>query len=146
MAAREYMKAYKPKALYIAFDETDDYAHGGEYDQYLNSAFAEDAMIADIWHYIQSTPEYHDKTTLIVTSDHGRGGGKLEEWCDHGEKIKDAGHIWVAVIGPDTKPLGECKLVQVLFQKQLAATLAALLGFTFTAEHPIAAPIESIYK
>ena len=31
-AAREYMKAYKPKVLYIAFDETDDFAHGGEYD------------------------------------------------------------------------------------------------------------------
>ncbi|HTB24138.1 MAG TPA: hypothetical protein VK711_02150, partial [Puia sp.] len=26
-AAREYLKAYKPKVLYIAFDETDDFAH-----------------------------------------------------------------------------------------------------------------------
>ena len=33
-AAREYLKTYQPKALYIAFDETDDFAHEGEYDQY----------------------------------------------------------------------------------------------------------------
>ena len=44
-AAREYLKAYKPKVLYIAFDETDDFAHGGLYDQYLGAAHAEDAMI-----------------------------------------------------------------------------------------------------
>jgi hypothetical protein len=29
-AAREYLKAYKPKVLYIAFDETDDFAHAGK--------------------------------------------------------------------------------------------------------------------
>ena len=46
-AGKEYLKAYKPRILYIAFDETDDYAHAGEYDHYLNSAHAEDAMIAD---------------------------------------------------------------------------------------------------
>ena len=72
-AAREYMKAYQPKTLYIAFDETDDFAHGGEYDQYLKSAHAEDAMIADLWNYIQTTPLYKNKTTLIITCDHGRG-------------------------------------------------------------------------
>jgi hypothetical protein len=30
-AAREYMKAYQPKVLYIAFDETDDFAHAGRF-------------------------------------------------------------------------------------------------------------------
>jgi hypothetical protein len=48
MAGREYLKAYKPRVLYIAFDETDDFAHGGLYDQYISSAHAEDAMIADL--------------------------------------------------------------------------------------------------
>jgi hypothetical protein len=72
-AGREYLKKYKPKVLYIAFDETDDYAHAGEYDQYLGSAHAEDGMIADLWSTIQTMPEYKNKTTLIVTCDHGRG-------------------------------------------------------------------------
>ena len=145
-AAREYLKVYQPKALYIAFDETDDFAHGGEYDQYLKSAHAEDAMLADLWNYLQSTPQYKNKTTLIITCDHGRGDKLKDNWQHHGSKIEDAGQIWIAAIGPDTKPIGELKTNGMLYQQQLAATFAQLLGFTFIASHPVAAPIESIYK
>lgn len=145
-AAREYMKAYMPKVLYIAFDETDDFAHAGEYDQYLKSAHAEDAMIADLWNYIQSTKEYKNKTTLIITCDHGRGDIKKENWQHHGEKVEDAGQIWIAAIGPDTKPLGEIKTGGLLYQKQLAATFATILGFNFKSNNEVAAPIESIYN
>jgi hypothetical protein len=145
-AAREYMKAYQPKVLYIAFDETDDFAHGGEYDQYLKSAYAEDAMIADLWKYIQATPQYKNKTTLIITCDHGRGDKIKDNWQHHGSKIEDAGQIWIAAIGPDTKATGEIKTEGLLFQKQLAATFAKLLGFTFTPNHPVAPPVSAIYE
>jgi hypothetical protein len=146
IAAREYMKEMKPKVLYIGFDETDDLAHEGKYDLYLGSAYAEDRMIEDLWNYIQSVPQYKNKTTLIVTCDHGRGDNPKENWQHHGEKIEDAGQIWIAAIGPDTKPDGEMKNKNVLYQKQLAATFAKVLGFTFTANHPVAEPVESIYK
>lgn len=146
IAAKEYMKEMKPKVLYIAFDETDDLAHAGMYDLYLGSAYAEDRMIEDLWNYIQSVPQYKNKTTLIVTCDHGRGDNPKENWQHHGEKIADAGQIWIAAIGPDTKPTGEMKNKNILYQEQLAATFAKLLGFTFTANHPVAKPIESIYK
>ncbi len=145
ISAREYMKEVKPKVLYIAFDETDDLAHAGMYDQYLASAYAEDRMLEDLWNYIQSTPQYKNKTTLIVTCDHGRGNDPKENWQHHGEKIKDAGQIWIAAIGPDTKARGEVTTDNVLYQQQLAATFAKLLGFTFTANHTVAKPIESIY-
>jgi len=145
-AAREYLKAYQPNVLYIAFDETDDFAHVGEYDQYLKSAFSQDAMIADLWKYIQSTPQYKNKTTLIITCDHGRGDKVKDNWRHHGKKIEDAGQIWIAVIGPDTKPLGEVKTAGQLYQKQLAATFAQLLNLNFNTEHPVADPIKSIYK
>lgn len=145
MAAREYFKAYRPRVLHIAFDETDDLAHGGEYDQYLKSAHAEDAMLADIWSLIQSDPEYKNKTTLLITCDHGRGDLVKDTWRDHGEKIAESGETWLAVIGPDTNVLGEVKTTEQLYQKQFAATIASLLGLKFTAEHPIAEPIRGIY-
>jgi hypothetical protein len=146
MAAREYMKAYKPKVLYIAFDETDDFAHAGMYDQYIGSAHAQDAMIRDIWNTVQSMPQYRNKTTLLITVDHGRGDAVKANWRHHGTKIEDAHEIWLAVMGPDTAPLGEVKTAGQLYQKQIAATLAKLLGFTFTAAHPIADPITSVYS
>lgn len=146
MAAREYLKACRPKVLYIAFDETDDFAHGGMYDQYLKSAHAEDAMIADLWNHIQSDPVYKNKTTLMITCDHGRGDVIKDNWCSHGQKIPESSQIWMAVIGPDTKPGGEVKTTMQLYQKQDAATIAALLGFHFTANHRVAEPIEKIYS
>lgn len=146
MAGREYLKAYKPKLLYIAMEETDDFAHGGKYDQYIGSAHAEDAMIGDLWKTVQSMPQYKDKTTLIVTCDHGRGDKVKANWRHHGSKIPDAHELWLAVIGPDTPPTGEVKTAGQLYQKQIAATIAQLLGFTFTANHPVADPITTIYK
>ncbi|BAV07958.1 hypothetical protein FLA_3990 [Filimonas lacunae] len=141
-AAREYLKAYKPKVLYVAFDETDDFAHSGMYDQYLKSAHAEDAMLADLWHTLQSTSEYAGKTTMIVLCDHGRGDAVKAEWISHGKEIVGAEDIWMAVIGPDTRALGEITHSGVVYQKQVAATIAALLGFEFKpAGHETGAPV-----
>lgn len=145
-AAREYLKTFHPRILYIAFDETDDFAHAGLYDQYLKSAHAEDAMIGDLWKLIQNDPQYRDKTTLLVTCDHGRGDQIKEQWTDHGEKIADAGQIWIAVMGPDTAPAGIVKTPSPLYQKQIAPTLAQLLGFTFTPDQGSAVPIPTIVQ
>jgi Type I phosphodiesterase / nucleotide pyrophosphatase len=144
MAAREYLKAYQPKVLYIAFDETDDFAHAGMYDQYIGSAYAEDAMIADLWKTIENIPQYKNKTTLLITCDHGRGDKIKSNWQHHGSKIEDAHEIWLAAMGPGIQPEGEVKIPMQLYQKQLAATISGLLGMKFTAKHPIAEPINKI--
>lgn len=146
IAAREYLKENHPRVLYIAFDETDDFAHSGMYDQYLKSAHAQDAMIADLWNYLQAMPQYKGKTTLVITCDHGRGDNPKENWQHHGDKIPDAGQIWIAAIGPDTHSLGEVTGGATLYQQQLAATFGKLLGFNFTADHPVAPPIQTIYN
>lgn len=144
-AAREYLKAYQPKVLFIGFDETDDYAHRGSYDQYLKSAHAQDAMIADLWKLLQSKPAYNNKTTLVITVDHGRGDLVKEQWTSHGSDIAGAGEIWMAVIGPDTPSLGELDNGQV-YQRQLATTFAALLGLQFEPLHPVMHPIETMFR
>ena len=146
IAAREYLKEHKPKVLYFSFDETDEYAHQGKYDYYLGAAHAEDGMIADIWNTVQSMPEYKSKTTLIITCDHGRGDKIKDQWRDHGEKVEDAGHIWIAVLGPDSKPMGEVKTPTALYQKQIAPTIAALLGFHFVPDHGTSDSISSIIQ
>ncbi len=141
-AAREYFKTYKPRVLYIAFDETDDYAHEGLYDQYLKSAHAEDNMIADLWKILQSMSEYKNKTTLIVTCDHGRG--VEDEWTTHGSTTAGSGQIWIAAIGPDSKHIGEAINTDTLYQAQLSTTFATLLGFDFKPDHPTMQPVAQI--
>jgi predicted AlkP superfamily pyrophosphatase or phosphodiesterase len=126
----EYMKKHKPRVMYFAFDETDDFAHAGEYAAYLNAANYTDRFISELWQYIQSDPQYKDKTTIIISVDHGRGTNS-EDWKHHGIKIANADEIWMAVLGPDNKPLGEVKEGQ-LYQNQIAKTLAAFIGLDFT--------------
>ena len=43
--ALEYMKTKKPRVLYVALGETDDWAHAGRYDLYLESANQNDEFI-----------------------------------------------------------------------------------------------------
>jgi Type I phosphodiesterase / nucleotide pyrophosphatase len=143
-AAKEYIKAYMPRVLYIAWDETDDWAHAGQYDQFLNSAHAADGMIGDLWNTLQSIPQYKDKTTLIITCDHGRGDKIKDQWKDHGNQVEDSGGIWLAVIGPDTPSTGEVSTKTQLYQKQWAATIALLMGFDFHPDQGQAAAVRTV--
>lgn len=128
---KQYMIDKKPRVLYLGFDETDDLAHQGNYKAYLQQASKTDAMLADLWNYIQSDPFYKDQTTLVITCDHGRGTIPLDTWRTHGEKIEGAEQVWFAVLGPDTPAKGEIKTQSTVYHKQLAQTFSELLGLDF---------------
>jgi hypothetical protein len=138
-AAFEYFKRQRPRVLYIGFGETDEFAHAGQYDQYLRSARRNDDYLRLLWETAQAMPEYRDSTTLIVTADHGRGDAPVE-WKNHGADTAGSQRIWIAMIGPDTPGLGERTNHEPLSQGQVAATVAALLGLDYQAFSPKAAP------
>ena len=75
--AKDYLLTQKPRVMAISFGETDDFAHDGHYDSYLSSAHQTDKFIEDLWHTIQTTPEYKNNTVLLITTDHGRGGNTI---------------------------------------------------------------------
>lgn len=137
--AMEYFRREKPRVFYLGLGDTDEYAHGGRYDQYVRAAHAADAAIKTLWEAIQADPQYRDSTTLIVTTDHGRGDPP-QGWRSHGAKVEGSEAIWLAVIGPDTPATGERTDTKTVTQSQIAATLATLLGEDYNAEAPKAAP------
>ena len=134
----EYVHAKHPRVLFVGYGETDNWAHAGRYDLVLESAHQFDAFVKELWETMQSMPEYHDKTTFILTTDHGRGSG-LVEWKEHGVEQKGSENIWIAVMGPDTPALSERTKVERVTQAQIAATVAALLGKDYRKEVPAAA-------
>lgn len=129
-AALAYVKSNKPRVCYVGFGETDEWAHEGRYDLYLAAAHHVDRFAADLWKYFQSNPAYRDQTTLIVTTDHGRGVSPTR-WKSHGAEIEESGFVWVGIVGPDTPPMGERGAMADLTQSQVAATVAAALGEDF---------------
>jgi hypothetical protein len=139
-AARFAVDLRRPRVLYVGLGETDEWGHGRRYDLYLDSARNSDRFLGELWQKLQNVPQYRDKTTLIVTTDHGRGSTRVD-WTDHGKKVPGAEFVWIAVLGPDTPAMGERENVEVT-QSQIAATIAKLLGGDFQVASPkSAAPL-----
>src|SRR5258708_25047727 len=118
--------------------ESDEWAHAGRYDLYLDSAFRADRFIHRVWDTLQSMPEYANQTTLLVTTDHGRGA-TTSDWTDHGAKVPAAESTWIAALGPAVPPLGVRPSVRVT-TSQVAATIAVVVGEDFRSAVATAAP------
>ena len=134
--AREYVEEHHPSVVFIGLGETDEFAHAHHYDLYLQQAAAVDKMICDLWYFVQTDPFYKDQTTFIITTDHGRGSSNFN-WSNHSLFTPGSAQTWLAVLGPDVEPVGEVKVNQQLYQKQLAATITGLLGEPFESPHKI---------
>jgi len=139
VALREFLKGHHPRVMFVGYGDTDSWGHLGRYDALLDTAHSFDEFLGDLWQQLQSMPEYKGTTTVIVSTDHGRGSGPVQ-WKDHGVEQKGSENIWIAVIGPDTPALGERKHVARVTQAQIAATIAELVGENYRAYKPAAAP------
>ncbi|UII29583.1 sulfatase-like hydrolase/transferase [Fulvivirga ulvae] len=143
--AKEYIQKNQPRVVYIAYGETDDFAHNGNYQAYLKSAHQTDQFIKELWDYVQHHPQYKNKTTFLITTDHGRGTVPKETWKSHGTDIEGADQIWFAIIGPDTPALGVVKSGQY-YQNQFAKTAAALLGYDYKNERQVGDAVYSMIE
>ncbi len=136
-AALESLRTRQPRVLYVMLGETDEWAHEGRYDLYLDATFRSDRFLQRLWETLQAIPAYANQTALIVTTDHGRGA-TTTDWTDHGRKVPAAEATWMAVIGPGVAAQGVRQAVTVT-AAQIAATAAALVGENFRAAVPAAA-------
>jgi hypothetical protein len=143
-AALEMIDIVRPRVLYVALGEPDTNAHRRRYDAYLESILLCDRFVRQIWEKLQSMDEFRGTTTLIVTTDHGRGRTP-QDWMNHDKKTPGSDETWLAVLGPDTPARGERVDAAPVVSAQIAATLAALLGEDFTASDArVTSPISEV--
>lgn len=129
MAMETLMKEH-PQVFYVGFGDTDEFAHAGEYDLYLDAIHWTDLYIRRIVEFCESDPFYKGKTTYLLTCDHGRGRG--EGFRSHGESVRGSNETWFMAFGKGIPVLGETSDNGVFYTKQLAATIADILGVDFT--------------
>ena len=145
--ALETLKHDKPRVLFVSYGETDDFAHEGLYDQTLIAARRTDDFLGELWAALQADPAYAGKTTLIVTTDHGRGTDERTiAWKSHGKPAwPGSDQTWIAAIGPgiapQTAPSKACAGAN-----QVAATGLQALGLDWKAFDPAAGPPLPIFK
>lgn len=135
------LQTLAPRALFIGYGETDEWAHSGRYDNVLRSARAVDSLVNQLWTTLQSMPQYRGTTTMVLTTDHGRGASR-DSWRRHDEKTRGSDETWIALLGPDTPVLGNRRNPASITASQIAATLAAVLGEDYASAVPgVGAPI-----
>jgi len=147
LQAREALRRDKPRMLYIAFGDTDELAHQGDYDGYLAALERGDDYLRDLWERLQADPYYRGQTTLIVTTDHGRGATPVEAWRDHSAVryhqlnptyqpeynqtgVIGSGEVWFAALGPgvDARQRRGYRDGACAESRQVAASIATLLN------------------
>ena len=131
-ATLEHLKRHRPRLLYLMFGETDEWAHEGNYGQYLRAAQRNDRFVRELWAAAQQISP--GQVSLILTTDHGRGDGP--DWKSHGEKVDGAENVWIALMGTAVAPMGERSSVSPVTSSQVAATVAALVGEDYAAAFP----------
>ena len=136
-AAMAHLASARPRLLYLAFDETDDWAHDGRYYRLLDACARTDGYLKELWEWLEGQSEYRGRTHLLITTDHGRGRTP-KDWRDHGEKIAGAEDVWIALVSPAMSRRGEWRDHPPLFTNQIAATLAKWLGVNWNELRPAA--------
>jgi hypothetical protein len=138
-AALRHLREQQPRVLYLALGDADEWAHADRYDRYLQAIHRADSWLAELWATIEAHPAYRGRTSLLITTDHGRGDDQAT-WTRHAWDIPGSDQVFAALLGPDVPARGERADHAPLLLSQIAATAATLLGEDYRAAVPRAAP------
>jgi hypothetical protein len=100
--ALHYVERFRPRFMMLSLNDTDEWAHrtGGtpsRYQNYLNQIRQYDQWLSDLFTLLDRLGEYGENTTVIVTTDHGRG--TRSDFDAHNGGLASAGKIWVWIGG-----------------------------------------------
>ncbi|NOZ24373.1 MAG: hypothetical protein GXP25_25120 [Planctomycetes bacterium] len=125
---KRVMRDVSPSLLFVSFGEMDALAHTGQWWRYTRAVKKLDDICWMIWREIQVSPFYKDRTTLIITTDHGRHDIYHGGFAGHGCYCEGCQHCIFLAIGPDIRP-NHSVVTERWTLIDIAPTIAELLGF-----------------
>jgi hypothetical protein len=90
-----YLRAKKPRFLFLGLGETDEYAHRNDYRGYLHALVQSDRIVGEVAAALAELENDGRRTTLFVTTDHGRSAG----FSGHGESAPESADVWLVASG-----------------------------------------------
>jgi len=124
------MRHLAPSLLWITMHDI-DVAHAGAYSMYIEGIQRTDRLCAELWHAIQTEPEYAGRTTLMILPDFGRdadedAGGNGFQHHRTGDALSRT--TWMLAIGHGIR---EGVVYDRAFDSlDLVPTIGAILGFS----------------
>ena len=121
----KFIENNKPRFLHLSLLDSDEHAHQGEWDKYISSLRTYDLYINRLFTLLTKMKDYGSKTTVIITTDHGRGKGK--KWKSHGTNWH-ARKIWMTLRGPDIPQIGSISHKREINHLHIRPFIEMLLG------------------
>ncbi|MGZ3428933.1 MAG: alkaline phosphatase family protein, partial [Polyangia bacterium] len=115
--ALDVVAARRPRVLWVALGDADEYAHRGDRDGYLAALAAADRFLGRLVDAVGG-----DDTLLLVTADHGRAAN----FRDHGD-APESNAVWLVAAGPGIAHTGFPRSSERHCLADIAPTVRALL-------------------
>jgi hypothetical protein len=125
--AKEIMNRFAPSLLVVNFWDI-DIAHYGAYSLYLEAIRRTDRLVHELWQHVQASPEYRDRTTLLVVPEMGRDSDVAGNgFANHRSGDESCRRVWLVAVGAGVpKGAGTERPIRTL---DVAPTVAEMLGF-----------------
>jgi hypothetical protein len=121
-SALAHLRAARPRLLWIALGDTDEWAHRGDYGGYLEALRAADRFLGELVDELAHLDGQDARTDVFVTADHGRDAG----FNDHGGP--DSAPVWLLARGPHVARRGAIATARKRRLRDVAPTARAFLG------------------
>ncbi len=93
--ALHYLRTHHPRFLFIGLGDTDEYGHKDDYRSYLRALGRADHVIGEVAAELARFEREGRRTTLLVTTDHGRSAN----FSGHGESAPESARSWLVASG-----------------------------------------------
>jgi len=126
--ARTQLQTWHPRLSVIYLADVDHYGHSGVWGDYTQAISVADSIVGMIWNLVQSDPVFKDKTTLLVTNDHGRhSDGVSTGFVGHGDGCQGCRRIMLFGIGAGIKKGVHTSVKRYI--PDIVPTIGTLLNF-----------------
>jgi len=143
-AALAHLEAHRPRFLFIGLDLTDATAHTGKYAAHLDMLHRYDTWLGRLDDALEGLGEAGEQTTVIVTTDHGRGEG--EEWRDHKLLVPASREVWLYARGPGVPRQGSTKGRQAYSHRDIRPSIERIFGLEPISGLLYGEPIDDLFE
>lgn len=127
--ALKVLEKDQPSLMLVQFQGPDINGHDNDWNGYLESIQETDSLVYVLWEYLKKNEHYRNKTSLLITNDHGRHGNDHKDgFSSHGDGCDQCRHISLLALGPDFK--AGAVTDKPYEQTDITPTIAQLLGFS----------------
>ena len=138
--ALEYLRTDAPAVLHVGLGDADEYGHRNNYPAYLGAVVAADAFIGKIADTLDEMGDVGARTTVIVTTDHGRN----RDFQHHGALSMTSARTFVIAFGARVASRGVACPSRDVTLADIAPTIRVLVGLRPDTSPDAGRPIEEI--